>query len=279
MTFDIGDEEQNYEYIMWEHEKQDLVTIPNFGIYHLNIRQAAELIALDMWYSGEADVSEPEGWDGTEYDPKLIEALAKHVQEFEVRLLNAVELERLKAAKIQRNLDEKILPHETYIEFEELRAWLYQRGYDCGDHLNGWIFTESDIDALVSRKVNHLRAVIKENKGIIPRVFISGSDDNLQEMYKKIAFDNQLLKNEIQQLKESQSQSQSHQTKLNNPVSAKARKSFLLIIEALCKRNNLDSQERSMAGNIQRIVELQTGQKIDDDTVRNILKQIPDALN
>ncbi len=274
MTFDIGDEEQNHEYIMWEHEKQDLVAIPNWGIYHLNIRQAAELIALDMWYSGESDISEPEGWDGTEYDPKLIVALAKHVQEFEVRLLNAVELERLKTAKIQRNLDEKILPHETYIEFCELRGWLYQRGYDGGDILNHWMFTESDIDALVSRKVNHLRAVIKENKGIIPRVFISGSSDNLQEMYKKIAFDNQLLKNEIQQLKESQS----HQTKLNNPVSAKARKSFLLIIEALCKKNNLDSQERGMAGNIQKIVESQTGQKIDDDTIRSILKQIPDAL-
>lgn len=264
----------DYYDVKFEIEKENLVTIPNFGIYHLSIRQAAELIALDMWYSGETDVSEPEGWDGTEYDPKLIEALAKYVKDFEARLLNALELGRLKVVNIKRNLDEQILSSETYIEFEDLRGWLYQRGYDGGDHFNEWMFTETDIAALVLREVNQLRAVIKENKGSIPRAFISGADDNLHEMYKKMAFDNQSLKNEIQQLKESQS----HQTKLNNPVSTKARKSFLLIIEALCKKNNIDSQERGAAAIIQRFVNTSIGKSIDEDTVKKILNQIPDAL-
>lgn len=255
-------------------EQENFVSIPNFGIYHLSIRQAAELISIDMWYSGEIDdVGEPEDWDGSEYDPKLVDALAKYVQEFETRLLTAVELERLKAVSVKRNLDELIISDETYIEFEKLREWLNERGYDGGDIINCWTFAETDIAVAVSKEVNYLRAAIKEN-GTIPK-----KDDDFQTMYKKTMLDNQSLKNENQQLKKQISELQSHQEKLNKPVSTKARKSFLLIIEALCKKNNIDSQERSMAGKIQRIVELQTGQKIDDDTVRNILNQIPDALN
>jgi hypothetical protein len=270
MKFEDNDD-QYMKDIIWDIEQENFVFVPDFGIYHLNIWQAAELIALDMWYSGEIDdVGEPEGWDETEYDTKLIKELAKYVQEFEVRLTNAVESERLKTVKIQRNLDEQIVSEQTYIHYNELLNWLAERGYDGGDILNEWTFTEADIGTLISREVNYLRAVIKENRGKIPR----GSNDNFQEMYKKIAFENQVLKNEIQQLQESQS----HQTKLNNPVSTKARKSFLLIIEALCKKNELDSQERGMAGKIQRIIETQIGQRIDDETIRNILTQIPDAL-
>lgn len=227
-----------------------------------------------MWYSGEIEnIDEPEGWDGSEYDPKLVEILTQYVQDFETRLLNALELGRLNAVSIKRNFDEQILAGETYIQFEELSTWLFERGYEGGDILNEWTFTEVDIALAVSQEVNYLRTVIKENH-TIPKKY-----DDFQTMYKKATLDNQSLKDENQQLKKQISELQSHQTKLNNPVSTKARKSFLLIIEALCKKNNLDSQERSMAGNIQRIVESLTGQKIDDDTVRNILKQIPDALN
>jgi hypothetical protein len=265
----------DYYDVKFEIEKENLVSVPDFGVWSLNLRQAAELIVLDMWFSGEIeDISEPEDWDGTEYDAKLVEALAKYIQTFETRLVNAVTLGRLETIKIQRNLDEQISTEQTYINYSELSEWLFERGYESGDIISEWTYKEAGIGTLISKEVNYLRATIKENKGRIPRAFINDSSDDLHEMCKKMAFDNQSLKKEIQQLKKSQS----HQTKLNNPVSIKARKSFLLIIEALCKKNNIDSQSRGAAGIIQRLVNTSIGKSIDEDTVKKILNQIPDAL-
>ena len=256
------------------NELFDRVYVPNFGLYQLSIRQAAELISKDMWYSGEIlDVDEPEGWDDSEDAPDLIKALAEYVRTYEDKLICALELGRLSSSAINRNLDEKILADKTYIEFDKLCEWLEQRGYEIGDIINGWAFDEADISLSVENEVRYLRAVIKKNQSL-PKI-----DDDFQTMYKKVVLDNKLLIDENQRLRKQVSDLQSPQEKLNNPVSAKARKSFLLIIEALCKRNQLNSQDRGMAGKIKSFVELQTKKTIDEGTVKNILDQIPCALD
>src|SRR5687767_9519501 len=68
-----------------------LSRVPNFGVWHPNIREAAELVVVDMWFSGEIDgVNEPDDFNGNGRSPWLITALADNIAKFETRLLSAV---------------------------------------------------------------------------------------------------------------------------------------------------------------------------------------------
>ncbi len=164
----------NIKETAWQVERDYLGSMPNFTLWHLNIKQAAELLALDSWYSGQIDnIGEPEGWNGTEYDPLLLIALTTPITQFETRLINAVELGRLKTVKMQRNWDEQIISTQTYINFYDLTEWLDERGYLCGDILSEWSSIEGEVADFVSQEVHYLRAVIKENQGKLPKMLSS----------------------------------------------------------------------------------------------------------
>lgn len=61
-------------------------------------------------------------------------------------------------------------------------------------------------------------------------------------------------------------------------LDTKSRKTYLRVIAGLCKLANIDWTERGQAQVIVRAVE-QAGEKVTDDTVRSILKQIIDDLD
>ena len=63
----------------------------------------------------------------------------------------------------------------------------------------------------------------------------------------------------------------------NGTINTKEKYSFLLLINALCKKNNIIPTERGAAGKIARLAE-QYGTPITEDTVLKILKQIPEAV-
>ena len=115
-------------------DSHNLLWLPDFGVGHLTIKKAAELVAFDMWYSGEiTDIEAPENWDGSEHDPKLLALLAQHVATFEARLLNAVDSGKIKATAKRRDFDERLNPEKTYIKNKKLIDWLIERGYEPGD--------------------------------------------------------------------------------------------------------------------------------------------------
>ena len=79
--------------------------VPEFGIWNPNIKEAAELVAVDMWFSGKIEgVNEPEDFDGDGRAPWLIAALGDTVAVFEARLLAAIENGKLEALNIGRIL-------------------------------------------------------------------------------------------------------------------------------------------------------------------------------
>ena len=56
---------------------QNFTNISNFGIWNPNIKEMAELLVIDMWFSGEIEgVDEPEDFDGDARAPWLKAALA-----------------------------------------------------------------------------------------------------------------------------------------------------------------------------------------------------------
>ena len=63
-----------------------------------------------------------------------------------------------------------------------------------------------------------------------------------------------------------------------NPLTPKERNSLLVVIGALCNDANIDYNQRGIAVSIEKMTEI-LGAPVTDDTIRNILKQIDDAVS
>jgi hypothetical protein len=61
------------------------------------------------------------------------------------------------------------------------------------------------------------------------------------------------------------------------PVSTKERQTYLVLIATLCRQANIDPSMRGISSAIAAMTE-EFGAPVSDDTIRNILKQIPDAV-
>lgn len=61
------------------------------------------------------------------------------------------------------------------------------------------------------------------------------------------------------------------------PLSTKERQTMLVLIGALCKQAGIDYKQKGIADAIQKMTE-NIGASLSDDTIRNVLKQIDDAV-
>jgi hypothetical protein len=68
-----------------------------------------------------------------------------------------------------------------------------------------------------------------------------------------------------------------NQSRNEKPLSTTERNTLLVLIAALCTKASIDSKSRTAASEIARLTD-DLGARVSDDTVRNILKQLPDAL-
>jgi hypothetical protein len=64
---------------------------------------------------------------------------------------------------------------------------------------------------------------------------------------------------------------------LDRPLATRERRSLLVVIAALCKRYGVDYADRGTTQAVHKMVELM-GAKLGEDTIREILAQIPEAL-
>lgn len=244
--------------------------VPNYGVWHLNIKQAAELVVLDMWYSGEfPDIEEPEDWDGSENDPRLKALLASQVELFEKRLGIAADNGKLKTAVILRDFDERLNFEETYIEYSDLRDWLDEHGYHGGDAFSDWEDKELEILSQICNEIAFLRASIKKGSlirsiAVMGMLAKSGNIDETKVSEISAAYKATIIEN--QQLKERLNASLSNQTtKLDRPLSTRPRRTLLTIIGALCSHIGIDPQARGAAQRIKELTE-KLGASIDDET-------------
>lgn len=244
----------------------DLQFIESFGVWHLSINDAAELIALDMWFSGEfPDIEEPEEWDGSERDPTLLALLEDKAALFASRLLAAVEKGRLKDAGMKRDFDERIDPKLTYVSYSDLNNWLFERGYDSGDIFDEWMRREADITNKIIDQVAYLRASQKAGK--LSEALRDKSDGIIQP----VVAENRRLKEQIAALQSYQS------AKVDRPLSTRQRRTLLTVIAAFCNYGKIAPSGRGTAQRIREMTE-EIGAPIDDGTIAKLLAEIPDAL-
>jgi hypothetical protein len=63
----------------------------------------------------------------------------------------------------------------------------------------------------------------------------------------------------------------------DKPLSTKERNTLLIVIAALCKHSHINHQDRGTAIQIADLTD-KLGAEVSDDTIRKILKQIPEVL-
>lgn len=277
------DNNENKPRLSIEHQYNGhLHSVPNYGIWQLTIKEAAELVTLDMWFSGEIpNVEEPEDFDGDSHDPRLRDALIEHTTRLESLLLKAIDAERLEASYIRRGLDDSLIADKTYVEYDDLNVWLSERGYDVGDIFAEWLDTESELAEHICDEVAYLHAVSKRGKSEIRRIAFHSSSvkagildereaADILEAYKLAIAENQLLKEQLRNMLGGVA------SKVDRPLTTRSRRTMLTIIGSLCNKSGIDYKARGAAQRLREITE-ETGVPIDDGTISKILSEIQDA--
>ncbi|MGZ4954405.1 MAG: hypothetical protein ACXV8Q_04760 [Methylobacter sp.] len=259
---------------------------PTFGLFHLTTNKAAELIVLDMWYSGDIpDVSEPDNWDGCEYDPILNRLLSDHTEKFKEKLISAINKGTLKADIIKRDFDEQLIPEETYLDSGALEDWLEERNFTPGDIWSDWFSQQNDIVLHVGEEISYLQALVSSGKKVPVNYPLSpleldyiaeSADIKLQRaflLYKEITIENQRLREQLKNNELNQ-----NRNKVDRPLTTRQRKTLLTIIAALCSFAKIDPQARGASQRIRELTE-SLGAPVDDGTIKTLLSEIPDALD
>lgn len=140
--------------------------LPNFGIYHLTVKDAAKLVVEDMWHSlNLVQIEAPEDWNGDINDPRVWQQFETRFQEFEQTLLAEIDIGRLKPASASRGFDNRLIADQTYVEYHELIEWLAERRYylenGVGETIGYWFEQEMDLFEKVYEHVEYLRAEMK----------------------------------------------------------------------------------------------------------------------
>lgn len=262
---------------------KDSVSLPYFGIFTMSIVEAAERVVLDMWFSGDfSNIKEPDDWDNSVDDPRLKMLLANEIAKFKIKLQIAVDSGKLEPVKITRNLDELLIPEKTYITYQNLYKWLLDRGYECSDTLKAWIDSEMDIAIHLCEELAYLRSININGKYEFESFSFHGSiakNDNINQeiatdvvaAYKALVIENKYLE---EQLARTTFNTPAH---VDRPIERRERRSLLIVIAALCKQLKIDTAGRDTTGLIVKLTEF-IGIKISDDSIRQYLSEVPEAL-
>ena len=278
-----------------------LEMVPEFGIWNPNIKDAAEMIALDLWFDGQIrGIDEPDDFDGDARAPWLLAALADTIEELEMHLSSDIESGRLKASFTRRNLDGRLVLDLCHVRYGDLTDWMGEMGLHPGDHMAEWEELEMELAANTATEVAFKREVLRSGdeklirallRGILSP-FAPGGDSEVPSLLRgmspavpdgdtDVPYLRAHLKASIlecrtlkQQLQPSELKSKS---KVERPLHTRSRRTLLTIIAALCDSAGIEHQQRGAAQRIKGLTEL-AGTPVDDGTIKSILDEIPDAL-
>lgn len=251
----------------------------DFGVWSLSVQEAAELIATDAWFYGNFDeVKEPDDFSGDPRCPLLMKALEGVINMFADRLVAAIDSEKLSAGKIVRDFDEKIDRENTFVEFADLANWLLDRGYEYGDVLGEWEESRSHIADQICYEVEYLDLLAKEGTllrhmrwGLNHRDLDDMNPLELRDELKAVKLENAALKARL-----AHGPVAGHQA--DRQMTTRSRRTLLSLIAALADYAGVDCHERGAARRLMEITE-HFGIPVNDDTIRAVLKDIPDAVD
>jgi hypothetical protein len=257
---------------------------PRLGLYLLSVRDAAELLATDLWFAGEISIDLPDAEDYDPGDPKLLKALSKYSSKFEKQLTEAIDKGSLKTTKILRNLKEEINLDKTLIDESDLINWLTERGHKTGEAFEQYFEDEFNLAEDVIGEIYTLRMLRKPDA--LPPGHISKTQQNpdmaeteelrleVKSLTKQYT---DLLTRHLLLIEEKRNTRENHSEKKEKPLSIRGRRTLLTIIAALCNKLGVDYKHRGAAKRISILTE-EIGAIVTDETVRKIINDIDDAV-
>ncbi len=293
-----------------------LVKLSGFGLWSHSLPEAAQLVAIDMFYSGELGELELDFEPESEHDPQLISALSKTIKEIQSKLTNSISLGNLEAEHVQRDMDERIVEDKTYVAHGSLCEWLEARGVQCGDIMKEWESDEADILGFILDEITKCRIAQTEGRRVLRDIIFAdmrGRTASEEEAEKNMArfeaarkegvdiatviaeinnearestitnFDDLYLSwkdkvDTIDRLTKKIRELQSGGNERPTPVmTVRSRRTLLTIIASVCKRASIDVGSRGASQRIKEATE-DVGAPVSADTIKAILGEIPDAL-
>jgi hypothetical protein len=261
------------------HDGSPVHFVADFGIWRLSLNAAAALVVQDIYISGENDfgISESDELNSQEAD-----LLAEPTAKFEGYLTASIDSGSLSAEKIGRDFAGAIVPQRTFIHFRELTRWLLERDYESGDAIKEYEFFEGEIAAAMIDEARYLRVLSRNGFDQIRKLASKSANARSGNMadtdavgllaaLKAVTAENERLKEQLA------AASHNMPTRVDRTLTKRTRRTLLTIIAALCRHTELDYQARGFSQRIKVAAE-ELGTPVDDETILNVLKEIPDAL-
>jgi hypothetical protein len=256
---------------------------PYFGVWELSIKEAAELLTLDLWFQGKITGKVPEAESYEPNDPNLIQSLKDQCEKTETILLSAINNGNLKTSILSQNfLTEQIDLEKSFVHFLDLCSWLQDKDYEPGEIFENYYRVESQIfDAAVFevRALKSLdRKLLQDDANWLQRVMYANNPNDsdiaelrrtvkiLSEEAAKHTFELQSMGRKLRKLPE------------EKLLTTRTRNTLLAIIAALCDRAEISYTERGAAQRLKEITE-EFGTPIDEKTIKSFLVDIDFAVD
>ena len=241
--------------------------LPDHGIFHLNLADAAFLISKCLFYEGKIATRKPKKENLFENDEELKLFLGKEIKEYLGFLVSSIDRGLLKTSIMQRR-NEKIIPEKTYIKSKDMDTWLAERKLNLGNYYT-FDYNNSESELFQIAEKEAYKAVVAERtKRKLGNIEGLKNKDFEKEYYNEVNKSTR-MKQEIQHLKQQLEQDK------NDSLKTIERKSLLgLVIGMAVDKFRYDPKmsKNPAVPNIQSALARQ-GIEMDEDTVRKYLKE------
>lgn len=265
-----------------------LPELPNFGVFYINIPSAATLIVEDLKRNNQrVRFGMYDDADGSteEREKNFQKGVAELISDLQMRLLHAVEHGKLKYFTKSRTLedflqkgDQMCLPELTFIHYTDLIAWLTHFGYIdrliSTDHPAFEEYERNELDLMenlendvIVRRGSLGKRIQSPLRVLVPPASQDDERLQLQEQLAGAFMSLRELKRENEEL-----HARVGEVKFA-PLNEKAKRSYLRLIGALCKKAKIDINGTDTVGQLARDT-LVNKRRLSKSTIAHLLEQV-----
>lgn len=245
----------------------DYIGLADFGVFHLNVNDAAELIAKIISLEGMSDVVVPDADEfHSIHSQELTNLISNQIAEYRKMLLSGIDKGTLETVQIRRNPDESIISEETFVNASVLTDWLAIRNIELeGDWYAEYMDQELQVAESAALAINIERINQRNPKSRFERY---SDDENIARLEKII----NSLKFELHRKRTSK--------RSTKPLHTKERESLLKMIIGMAVggyRYTPQAKRNEATPDIVNDLNV-NGVALDPDTVRKWLKEAAELL-
>lgn len=261
----------------------DYIRLPEFGIRHYSLPDAALLAALDMWASDEVEGVPADGWydeddehHGDQDDVLIRKALEPKRAQLFGALVRAAEVGQLPVEVRGREFaNSRLIPERTFVLLDDLKDWLEVHGHNEGSIVE-------DIEESLMDDPWRIAAKVAEDRARLRLAVPTGARPGrtartapeVERMERELEANRLHLAHLEQQLHEARSGTGGEK----RAMTTRQKRTLLTIIASVCHKARIDLKSRGAAVAIASAT-ADIGAPVGEDSIRALLAEIPDAID